>query len=574
MTTGSLDTPPRTPAPALPAGPGPAGPRLLRARRALRALRRPAAVGGAGALAVAAVVAASSRPAAPPLPPPAQVLPLTASAAAPVCPGPQTLQAPDGAASAYAGGPTDVGAVVAQAGLLRATGTGPGTGTDTGTGPGAGTGTGAGVSPSGALAPMPGDTAVVRAEPFTGSRGRAAVLRTEVAGGATTPGSAAPLRLDVTPPPGGTAPPVAAATQVTLSRRTDLRGLSAITCQPPTTAAWLVGGGTQPGRRARLLLANPTAAPAVVDLTVLGPDGRLDAPAGQGLLVPAGGRRVVLLDALAPDLGALAVHVVARSGRVAASLHDEVLRGLEPGGTDSIAPSAGPSRRQVVPGLSIVASDDPGDDPGDAGADVVRVAVPGTSDAVIRVRLLGADGPVALPGAVRTVAAGAVVDLPVTGVRPGTYTAVVEADVPVVAAGLVGRESPGAAELAWSASAGAVRDLVAVATPAGDGLVRILALGAPEGAVVTVLPLGRDGSPGAPRRLVVTAGTTRTLPLDDGTAAVLVRPEASGVHLALLMSADRGGLVAAASVRPPAPADVQAPVVVEDPTAGLGRRRG
>jgi len=109
---------------------------------------------------------------------------------------------------------------------------------------------------------------------------------------------------------------------------------------------------------------------------VLGPDGPVGTPSGEGVVVPSGGRVAVLLDAVAPNLSALAVHVEARTGRVAATLHDELVRGLTPGGTDGVTPAQAPARRQVVPGVVVISRDQP-DDPAAAGATALRVAVLG-----------------------------------------------------------------------------------------------------------------------------------------------------------------------------------------------------
>jgi len=576
MTTPVQTPPAAADAPARTA-PAPAPPQRQQGRGRFRPLLtaapRTAALVAVTGLAAATVVAGQAWRPDPTPAPPAQALPLTATSAVPVCPGPQPLQAPDGAKAVAAPGPTVVGAVVAPPGLLGPDGA-----------------VGAGRAARARLSPMlrgqegpatEGGTAV------TAAADRAGVLRATVADGADVPApGAGPLRLDSVR---DGALPALGATQVTLARSGDLRGLSAVSCGVASTDAWLLGGGTQVGRRARLLLANPAPAPAVVDVSALGPDGAVDAPSGEGVVVPAGGQVAVLVDALAPGLAALAVHVVARSGRVTATLHDEVVRGLAPGGTDGVTASAGPSTRQVVPGLSVNAGNG-SDDATAAGAAAVRVAVPGTTDAVVRVRLLGPDGPVDLPRAVRTVVAGTVVDLPVTGVPTGLYTAVVEADVPVVAAGLVGRTVrppttggadgvpdvlPGdgrVADLAWSASAAGARGLTAVAAPAVDGVKVVLSLGAVEPARVTVVPLSADGVPGTPKTLDLAGGTTGSFTLPPGSSGALMRTLTGTVHAGLTFGAGdpRGPLVAAAAVRPASAGTTgRPPVVVADPAPGM-----
>ena len=79
-----------------------------------------------------------------------------------------------------------------------------------------------------------------------------------------------------------------------------MRGLAGTACAVPGTDFWFVGSGAVVGQRGRVYLTNPEAAPAVADITLYGPDGPIDAPAGRGVPVAAGTQEVRLLDALAP----------------------------------------------------------------------------------------------------------------------------------------------------------------------------------------------------------------------------------------------------------------------------------
>ena len=250
------------------------------------------------------------------------------------------------------------------------------------------------------------------------------------------------------PTTGAAVPPLLAGVQSTLATGGDLRGLTTTTCAAAAADTWLVGGATTTGHRLRLLLANPAGTPATVDVAVHGPDGRVRAPSGDGVDVPAGGSKAVFVDALAPDLPAVAVHVSARAGRVQATLHSSVLRGLVPGGTDDVPPAAPPARRQVVPGSPTSrprACPPGGARPGEAGRrigeaeardgeptrrtterrrrragrDRGRVAVPGAEEAVVRIKLLGPGGRGrARRPAAANVPAGGVVDVPLTASRP------------------------------------------------------------------------------------------------------------------------------------------------------------
>jgi hypothetical protein len=209
-------------------------------------------------------------------------------------------------------------------------------------------------------------------------------------------------------------------------------------CAGETSDAWLVGGGSAPGRRVRLLLANPTPAAALVDVLVAGPSGAVDAPAGRGLVVAPGRVRAVQVDALAPNLVRMAVHVVARRGRVAVLLHDSYLRGATPAGADDVPAAAAASRHAVVPGLVV-----PAVPAGGRTSAAVRLVAPGRDDAVVHLHLSGPASDVQLPGAgVVIVPAGGVVDVPLTGLAPGAYAALADADVPIVAGAVVAATGP------------------------------------------------------------------------------------------------------------------------------------
>ncbi|MBD3780709.1 MAG: hypothetical protein IE923_15760 [Micrococcales bacterium] len=254
---------------------------------------------------------------------------------------------------------------------------------------------------------------------------------------------------------------------VTSSRVTDgdLRGLAAGSCARPASDLWLVGGSTSLESTADLVVVNPGATPAEVTVELWGPSGPVDLGAGATTLVAPGEQRVVVLPGVAAEQRRIAVHLSAAGGQVSAYLQDSLLDGFTPRGTDLVTPGAPPATTQLVPGIRVPAADV--DDP-EAG--VLRVLAPGDGGATAAVRLLGPDGDVVLPGAERLeLTAGEVTDLSLGGLPAGTYTAVVEADAPVVASAALAREGDAGElddqprlERAWSAS-----------TPAGGGLVAV-----------------------------------------------------------------------------------------------------
>ena len=367
----------------------------------------------------------------------------------------------------------------------------------------------------------------------------------------------------------------------------DLRGLASATCQSPTADAWLVGGSTEVGSTADLVLVNAGVTTAEVTLQVWGPNGPVDLPAATQL-VAAHAQKVVGLGGLAPDQRALAVHVSAAGGQVSAWLQDSAVRGYTAAGLELVVPGAAPATRQTIPGVDVEAS--AADSP---DAPVLRLLAPGTAGTTATVTLLGSDGPVDLAGTGSVaLTGGQVTDLPLGGLPPGAYTVVVDAGTPVAAAlefsrtGTAGDLDPTPrVERAWAAATatggglalpapGTTTTLVVGAVAAGD---QASATGSFTG---TLRVLGPGGSVLTEKHVDVDAGSTGSWPLQDLSVdprqvtgiELLTDDSAAQVSWALVaeQSQDDGVLV---SVLLPAPvATGPASVVVrEDPTLGVGR---
>ena len=547
--------------------------RLAPPGRVLAAVAVVATAGGIGA-------AVSGTPAARPANPVAHRLPLSIGTPDLVCPGPETLLVPDGGHAVQPKGDTSVAVMAADASGTATAGTRLRLGPLTPPGR---------QSANGAETPAAGDLAgglSVR----VGSGGIVGGLLRATAAGAAVVES---------PATGAAVPPLLAGVQSTLADGGDLRGLTTTSCAAAAADTWLVGGATTTGRRLRLLLANPADTPATVDVTVHGPDGRVRAPAGDAVDVPARSSTAVYVDALAPDLSAVAVHVGARAGRVQATLHASVLRGVVPGGTDDVPPAAPPSRRQVVPGIALVpgppeAADDAADgedgengedgaDGPDAAADAaavrapgataLRVAVPGSAEAVVSVRLLGPEGEVRLPRpAATTVPAGGVADIPLSGVPAAVYAAVVTADVPVVAGALVGRaRETGPSEFGWAAATRPLTGGRLLTTVPGTRTYLALAAAGRSGRVGLrqVYPGGRLG---AAQVLDVPTGQALTVVADPDVVGLLVERVTGGrIDAALVQTVEApdGVLISVRPMSAPAVTSRPRPRAVRDDGLGL-----
>lgn len=362
-------------------------------------------------------------------------------------------------------------------------------------------------------------------------------------GGDRLPVPASPTSPVVTPVPAHSGPLVVTArgagtagTAAMVTARLDgsgERGLASGLCRAPQSHWWFLAPGTQVGRRPALVLVNPQASPVQVDLELFGPTGPVRASAATGIVLAAHHQTVVPLDALAPDLGALAVHVTAQGGRVAAALWDTEADGLAPRGVDWVPPAAPPARRQAVPVVPV-----------GQGERTLYVTAPGAQEAVVAVRVLGPGGSFAPSGRESLVVpAGAVAELDVAnlipaGAEPAPVGILLRADVPVTAAtGVRVGSAAGAGELTWAPAGAPLQGPAVLALARAGQVTRTeLALAAPAGAAAAQVDVEYPGGRRASRRVTVAAGAVTSVPLappgDVTWYQVLVRPVGAAPVLA------------------------------------------
>jgi len=259
-----------------------------------------------------------------------------------------------------------------------------------------------------------------------------------------------------------------------------------------------------------------------------------------------------------------------RQGQVAAALRDHQVRGLDPRGIDWVPAAAAPARRVVIPGV-----------PAGGGQRLLHIFAPGEIDAIVRLRLLAADGPFVPAAAdVLEVAAGSVFEIDVTKQLGGQAMAVeLTADVPVTA-GLLARAGAAAGqleELAYTAaqpSLSAAQPGVVARAGARPPTTSLLALAAPDGAAtvrVSAVP------PASGSRLVsVPEGSQVMVDLSQisaeaAFAAVVAPASASAPVVASVMTEEPGRFGNLLSIAPVAPGrfTVRAPRVVADLSTSL-----
>ena len=222
----------------------------------------------------------------------------------------------------------------------------------------------------------------------------------------------------------GSLAPGLVATQTTLDSYNEGRGLASLACLGPATSWWFVGGGSVAGRDTSLVLVNPEATPAELEVQISGPEGLITTPRLRGIVVEPRSRVVVRLNREAPRVPYVTWHVQVRAGRIVAALSDKETDGFFPRGADWIPASAEPSTRVLGPGVI----------PGEGGRQLL-IHAPGDLDAQVQVRLV-TEGGSYVPSALAEVAvpAGTVVQVDLDQAAEGQAVTVdLASDEPIVA---------------------------------------------------------------------------------------------------------------------------------------------
>jgi hypothetical protein len=325
-----------------------------------------------------------------------------------------------------------------------------------------------------------------------------------------------PTLLSLAAQAGETTPPMLAGAQSQVAAEDDLAGLAASGCGEATRSSWLVAGSNDLGQTSLLLLSNPSAVQASVDVTLYGETGQVEAPGAQGILVDAGAQRVVALSGLAPNVKAPVVHVQSRGGSILASLQQSVVRGLAPGGVEMASATAPPAKHQVVPGMTVAgtAAAAGGTEGYADTAPALRVLVPGDKPATVRVGIVGEKGTVGGgSSASATLQPKTVQEIPLDKLVDGSFTLTVDSDQPVVVAARTSVSDAKAADFAWFAAPRALRGDTLVPVAKGAGAVIHLANTSSKDASVTV---GKGSAAG--KSVSVPANTAVGVPIDEAGA--------------------------------------------------------
>ncbi|KYH42968.1 DUF5719 family protein [Branchiibius sp. NY16-3462-2] len=322
-------------------------------------------------------------------------------------------------------------------------------------------------------------------------------------------------------------------TQSSLEKSATVRGLTTLACpSTPTTEAWLFAGGSDPGRVVRVVLTNPNNTAVVARLQVVGRSG-LDATASvPAVTVPAKSRSVVTLGAFPAALATAAIRVTTAGGPLAVAASDSWSKGETPVGLELSGPAAAPATAIVIPAVGVVGS-----------APVVRVAVPGTRPAIVRVQAIDANGAVAADQ-VATVAAQSSDEITLKDVPDGVYEFRVSADQPLTAAAFTASKT---SDFAWAPATAAINDSSAFVVPAlPSGSQATLLLGAGRAASVELTSVDTSGA-ATTRTVTVAADRPTVVPLTLG-GGVWLKVTSGAVNAGVfLRSPDASGDVIAAT---------------------------
>ena len=165
------------------------------------------------------------------------------------------------------------------------------------------------------------------------------------------------------------------------------RGWAGIRCEAPSADSWFLGGTTLTGNDTELVLVNPFDDPALVRVEVFGKTGKITVPELDGIVLKPRARWVRNLARHVPDESPLAIHVLAREGRVAPAVRVHRTRGTTPLGVDWLPRLTEPGTQIDVPGI-----------PTGNGSRRLFVFSPGDRTAYLRIQFTLPDGQIVPEG--------------------------------------------------------------------------------------------------------------------------------------------------------------------------------
>lgn len=291
-------------------------------------------------------------------------------------------------------------------------------------------------------------------------------------------------------------------------------GLVVGSCPGIVDDAWLLGLGSGNKHFSTLILTNLAASPAVVDLKLWGPEGKIDAVNADNIVLEPFSVRRIRIDSLAAGEPELAIHAHRRRGSVSVVVNDTSTATFK--GTEPIAAMRRPSRSQIVPGLV----------QGTAGRTLL-VLNPGGSAARVDVEVMGAKGTFTPSGLEQIkIEAGTVRAIPMPESAGSDEQALrLTSDRPVSA---TVRMTPTANDYAYAEAMPALTGPAVVPVELGAqsaGRPRLVLTAPNKAASVEIQAFTADMSPLETTTVALPAGaTTAVTPDVEGAAYLVLRP--------------------------------------------------
>lgn len=323
-------------------------------------------------------------------------------------------------------------------------------------------------------------------------------------------------------------------------------GLVVGSCPGVVDDAWLLGLGSGGKHFSTLILTNLADTPAAVDLSLWGPQGKIDAVGSEGIVVKPSSVRRIRLDELAAGEPELAMHVHRRRGSLSAVVNDSSTSVFS--GTEPVAATLSPRRTQVVGGLVQ-----------GAGGRTLMMVNPGQSTARVSVKVIGAKNTFSPSGLDQIkVGAGATRSITVPKSAGGGAQALrLTSDQPIAA---TVRMAPGDEDYAYAEAVPALTGPAIVPVQVGPriGAPRLLLTASGKAATVDIQAYDSAMRRLASSALKIKAGTTTWARLETPDAAYfVVTPHGKVVAAATYVKGD--GISSLALT--PAPVTVLSPQV-------------
>lgn len=307
-----------------------------------------------------------------------------------------------------------------------------------------------------------------------------------------------------------------------LVKSSAMNGALAANCQRPGSEQWLLGSNTSIGREALLILANPSATDATVDLQIFGSNGAIDGAGLTGISVSANRFTVLPIASFASDQQLLAVRVSSKGAAIAAWAQQRTVRGTLAAGADLISPSIPASENLVIPGLfkrgskdasTLIAANSNYIDLSPS----LAIFVPGSATATVTAQVIGTDSKTFGTVVQQQISGGTAGSIPLNGLKDGNYAVFLNSNQPVLASVRLSRtnvtKTPNT-DFAWLPAVSTATGARLVTTPGGTSISKLsIANPNPRSAVVTVSNLNA----GTKTKLVIPRLSSSVVSVDPGS---------------------------------------------------------